>query len=62
MKFNFDFVAISLFTTLILTVAGWITHIINCLITGKYILLIAGGIVVPVGVIHGWGLWLGINW
>ena len=48
---------------LILTaVAGWFTHIISCLITGKYMLLIAGALVPPVGVIHGIGLWFGITW
>jgi len=38
---------------------AWITHIVYCLKTGAYLLLIAGGIIAPIGMIHGWGLWLG---
>ena len=43
-------------------VAAWFTHIIHCLIAGKYLLLIAGAFIAPVGVIHGIGLWFGIQW
>lgn len=42
--------------------AAWITHIIVCLSTAKYLLLLAGAIVFPVGIIHGIGIWFGINW
>ena len=44
------------------SVAAWITHIIYCLQTAKYLLLIAGGIVPPVGIIHGIGIWFGAGW
>ena len=43
-------------------IAAWVTHIVSCLITGKYVLLIAGAIIAPVGVIHGIGLWFGVSW
>lgn len=43
-------------------VGAMITHIIHCLVTAKYLLLIAGTFVFPVGVIHGVGLWFGVNW
>ena len=42
--------------------AAWITHIIHCLLHAKYLLLIAGGIIFPIGIIHGIGLWFGVNW
>ena len=42
--------------------AAWITHIIHCLITAKYLLLIAGAFIFPVGIIHGVGLWFGAAW
>lgn len=42
--------------------AAWITHIIVCLLEAKYLLLIAGAIVFPVGIIHGFGIWLGVDW
>ena len=43
-------------------VSAWLTHIINCLLVGKYLLLIAGAFVFPVGIIHGIGLWFGVSW
>lgn len=42
--------------------AAWLTHVIVCLLQAKYLLLIAGAIIFPVGIIHGFGLWLGVNW
>ncbi len=42
--------------------AAWLTHIIHCLVAAKYLLLIAGGIIAPIGVIHGIGLWFGVSW
>ena len=43
-------------------IAAWLTHIISCLVAGKYLLLIAGAFVFPVGIIHGIGLWFGVQW
>lgn len=42
--------------------AAWFTHIIHCLLAAKYVLLIAGAFIFPVGVIHGIGLWFGVSW
>lgn len=41
---------------------SWITHIVHCLIHAKYLLLIAGAFVFPVGMIHGGGIILGVDW
>lgn len=41
-------------------IAGWITHVIICIKTASWILLLFGCIVAPVGVIHGVGVWLGV--
>lgn len=38
---------------------AWITHIVNCIATGKFLLLIAGGFIFPVGIIHGIMVWFG---
>jgi len=46
---------------LLLPVA-WLTHIIHCLVAAKYLLLIAGAFIFPVGIIHGFGLWFGVAW
>lgn len=42
--------------------AAWLTHIIHCLLAAKYLLLIAGAFIFPVGIIHGIGLWFGVSW
>ena len=40
-------------------IAGWITHIIVCIKSASYLLLIAGALIFPVGMIHGIGCWFG---
>jgi hypothetical protein len=40
-------------------IAAWITHVVDCLIHASYGLLIAGAIMFPVGIIHGFGVWFG---
>ena len=49
-------------TAVLLPIAAWCTHIIVCLLEAKYLLLIAGALVFPVGIIHGIGIWLGVDW
>lgn len=44
----------------LLTLAGWLQHLFTCFTLKLWGFLIAGAIFFPVGVIHGWGLWLGI--
>lgn len=48
--------------TVILLLAAYITHIITCLLAGKYLLLLVGAIVAPVGMLHGIGIWFGVQW
>lgn len=38
---------------------SWFTHVIACIMTGKWALLIAGAILFPIGCIHGTGIWFG---
>ena len=40
--------------------AAWLTHLYVCFVEGLYGFLIAGAIVVPIAVVHGMGIWLGI--
>lgn len=54
--------AIPILLVLLTMFAAWLTHIIHCLMAAKYLLLIAGAFIAPVGVIHGIGLWFGISW
>tara|TARA_B110000977_G_scaffold95781_1_gene126375 strand:- start:923 stop:1105 length:183 start_codon:yes stop_codon:yes gene_type:complete len=46
----------------IVSLGAWITHILHCLIHAKYLLLIAGAFMFPVGIIHGVGIWFGVSW
>ena len=46
----------------VLCVVAWLTHIVHCLLTAKYLLLIAGAFIFPVGIIHGVGIWFGVSW
>jgi len=46
---------------LLILVAAWVTHIVFTLTHGLYILLLAGALVVPVGVIHGVMIWMGMG-
>lgn len=41
-------------------VAGWITHVIICIKTSSWILLLFGCLIAPVGTIHGIGSWFGV--
>ncbi len=59
---NLDFGFIALMVFAFTMVAAWITHIFHCLFTAKYLLLIAGAFIAPVGVIHGIGIWFGASW
>lgn len=50
-------VAILLF---IVSLGAWLTHVVTCISDDRWGMLIAGGIVFPVGIVHGVGIWLGI--
>ena len=46
-------------STVLLTFAAWLTHVVVCLKTASWGFLIAGAIFAPIGVIHGIGIWFG---
>ncbi len=39
---------------------AWLTHVIVCIGSSKWLLLIAGAFVFPVGCVHGTGIWFGV--
>ena len=41
-------------------IAAWVTHVVVCIKSASWVLLIVGALLVPVGVISGTGHWLGI--
>jgi len=38
---------------------AWLHHVIVCIQNMEWALLAIGGIIFPIGIIHGWGLWFG---
>jgi len=41
---------------------AWLTHIAYCYAKAKYILLVAGAVFFPAGIMHGLMIWLGNGW
>jgi len=44
---------------LLFAVAGWCEHIYSCFVERSWVYLIAGAILSPLGIVHGWGIWFG---
>ena len=55
-------VGLGFFMLYVAIVGAWLTHIFYCIKVGNYLLLIAGGLVAPVGVVHGISVWFGAPW
>ncbi|MBB5508114.1 hypothetical protein [Paraburkholderia atlantica] len=47
------------FFLIFVCIAGWLTHIVDCLMHQLYVLLLVGVFVFPVGIFHGIGVWFG---
>ena len=45
--------------TIIACFAAWITHLVVCFQDGEWGFLIAGALVAPIAIIHGFGAWFG---
>ena len=43
------------------SLAAWVTHVITCIQAQAWILLAIGAFVAPVGVVHGFMIWLGMG-
>jgi len=41
-------------------IGAWLTHVFTCISDDRWGMLIAGGLIFPVGIIHGVGIWFGI--
>ena len=48
-----------IFTMFILSISGWLNHIVTCFQDDRWGFLVAGALFFPVAIIHGWGLWFG---
>lgn len=47
------------FGALFTVLAAWVTHVVVCIKTTSWILLVFGIVVPPIGFIHGVGSWFG---
>ena len=52
--------AIATIVLILAAIPAWITHVIVTIQTEQWVLLVVGALVAPVGIIHGFGIWLGI--
>jgi hypothetical protein len=43
-------------------IVAWVTHVIVCIQNAAWVLLVIGALIFPIGVIHGFMIWLGIPW
>jgi hypothetical protein len=43
-------------------IVAWITHVVVCIQNAAWALLVIGALIFPIGVIHGFMIWLGIQW
>lgn len=44
----------------VVLLCSWITHVVTCIKTSSWVLLVVGAIVAPIGVVHGFMIWLGL--
>lgn len=44
---------------LIVFIVAWLTHIVVCIKASLWVLLLAGAVFFPLGIIHGIGSWFG---
>jgi len=44
-------------TLIVIAISSWLTHVIYCFQSKEYLMLIAGAIVAPLGMLHGIYLW-----
>lgn len=56
-----DFLTFIAIAVYIACVIAWITHIVACIKTASWILLILGAFFFPVGIVHGVMVWFGAN-
>lgn len=47
------------FVVIIAVLLAWLTHVVTCFVAGLWGFLIAGAIFFPIGIIHGFLIWIG---
>lgn len=51
---------ITYFAAIVSLPLAWLTHVIMSIMNEQWLLLIAGAIMFPIGILHGYGIWLGV--
>lgn len=51
---------LSAITFVVGVVMAWITHVVVCIQTSSWVLLVIGIFVPPIGLVHGVGSWFGL--
>ena len=46
---------------IVFSIAAWVTHVMVCLMSGAFVLLIVGALFAPIGIIHGYMTWFGYS-
>jgi hypothetical protein len=44
----------------IMCIVSWFVHVITCIKAASWILLLVGAIAFPIGIVHGFGVMLGV--
>ena len=50
---------VGILSFVVTTFAAWVTHVVVCIKTASWILLVFGIVVPPIGLVHGFGTWFG---
>lgn len=43
-------------------IVAWVTHVVVSAKAGAWVFMVVGGLMVPVGVVHGVSSWFGAGW
>jgi hypothetical protein len=46
--------------TIVWVALAWLTHVIVCISSSKWVFLLAGAVFFPIGCVHGTGYWFGV--
>lgn len=46
--------------SILASIPAWVTHVVYCIQHEEWMFLVAGALLAPIGVIHGFGLWFGV--
>lgn len=60
LRYNSSEAEFVLVVTCLVLIAAWVTHVLVTISNAEWLLLIAGAVMAPIGIIHGIGIWFGL--